>query len=172
MKPRIMVSIIVCALLGAFLFVYIRSSPDCSEAHLRELWMAAARKRTNRFPKEFEAVAQSVPDRSIFLATCDTMRVGSVSNLLEWTDFIYFGGVAEGSGVPLIISPGENHGGRFAYVVYNDGNLAKVNPDYAARLILQPWVASGNFTERNIKFFKERINVQIPDKFKARYGPK
>jgi len=172
MKPKIMVSIIMCALFGTLLFVYKQTKRDCSEAHLRELWMAAAKMRDYRYPETFEAVAHSVPDRSIFLATCDTSRVGSASNLLEWTDFIYFGNVAEGSGVPLIISPGDNHGGRFAYVVYNDGSLAKVNPDYAARLILQPWVATGNFTESNIKFFKERINLQIPGKFKARYGPK
>lgn len=168
-----MVSVVLCVLLGGVFFAYKQTDRDCSEAHLRGLWIAAARTKDGfRYPKDFETVAQSVTNLSMFLFNCDTNRVGSVSNLLTWADFIYFGNISEGSGLPLIISPGENHGGKFAYVVNSYGSLEKVDPDYAARLILQPWLATGNFTENHINRLKKDINLQIPDKFKALYGPR
>lgn len=57
--------------------------------------------------------------KEIFLCPGSGNQAGALTNIDEWTDFIYIGGISAGIyHSAQVISPPENHGGRFGYVFW------------------------------------------------------
>ena len=66
--------------------------------------------------------------------------------------------------IPLLISPPENHGGHYGYVVWNYSSKAAQLPATRIRaLVITPWCMETNATELQLQMLKEEIVVRVPD---------
>ena len=126
----------------------------------------------DRFPPTLTSVV-SATNSAIFVSPSTGHIPGAVTNIEAWTDYIYVGNGMEGCmcDVALLISPPENHGGSFGYVVWGCGEVVKLPADQIRSLIKQPWcmptkARCGGFDE----FAKPQIQIHIPDRFHLLYG--
>jgi hypothetical protein len=97
---------------------------------------------------------------------------GALTNIEDWTDFIYVGNIFEGSDdrVAMIICPPENHGGKFGHVVWRTGFVERLPPSNVKSLIKSPWVMATNADEAEISFLKRQVKIRIPKPLMAYYG--
>jgi hypothetical protein len=96
---------------------------------------------------------------------------GTMSNVEEWTDYIYVSGGNQGTmcNVALLISPPENHGGKFGYVLWGYDYVVQLPTDQVRALIKEPWclkIQGQGWDE----FVKPEIKVHIPARFASIYG--
>jgi hypothetical protein len=124
------------------------------------------------FPKSLSQIPDADP--KLFVCPGTGSRPGPVATVEEWGDYIYIGNMPDG--VPLaalIISPPENHNGKYGYVQCLAGRLVRLPPDQICRLVEQPWLLDTNASPDNIDFVKERISVRVPKRLRNHYksGP-
>jgi hypothetical protein len=134
---------------------------------------------SDRFPASLTTLT-NVPFFNSSLLVCPlTGHVpGAISNAEAWTDYIYVGNGLEGGmcDVALLISPPENHGGKFGYVLWGCGNVTQLDASYVRALIKAPWclparVRGETFVREDgfDKFVKPTIKVRIPARFAGIY---
>ena|SRR5205809_5791817 len=125
----------------------------------------------DRFPPSLASVVNAT-NTTIFVSPSTSHTPGMATNVDEWTDYIYVGSGMEGCmcDVALLISPPENHGGSFGYVVWGCGEVVKFPADQVRALIKEPWgmptqARCGGFDE----FAKPHIMIHVPDRFRSIY---
>lgn len=158
---------------------------DACSTNMTQLgaWLRIAIGEGDRFPSSLAALAvcTNYPNFSNTLLVCPaTGHVpGAISNVEAWTDYIYVGNGLEGGmcDVALLISPPENHGGKFGYVLWGCGNVTQLDASYVRALIKAPWClparARGETFVRDDgfdKFVKPTIKVRIPARFSGIYA--
>ncbi len=88
----------------------------------------------------------------------------------EWTDYIYIGNAWEG--IPravLVISPPQNHGGKYGYAVCVDGYITRLTEIQIRALVDEPWGLDTNASVSNINYLKKQIFVNVPKKWRRYY---
>jgi len=104
---------------------------------------------------------------------------GAMSNVENWTDYIYVSGGDEGTmcDVALLISPPENHGGKYGYALWGCDYVSQLPADQVRALIKEPWClpaeACGRLSVRGQgweEFVKPKLKVHIPARFASIYG--
>ena len=97
-------------------------------------------------------------------------RAGCISNVDEWTDFIYMGNYADTkTDVPIIISPPENHHGHYGYVVMLGQGIMRLPADQVRALIKKPWLLATNETADGIEAIKRDVIVNVPPRLRVYY---
>jgi hypothetical protein len=81
----------------------------------------------DHFPVSFAEMKSRSVNRHLFILPGSGSKIGNMESVEDWTDFIYVGNNTElVPDVALIISPPENHGGEYGYVVEVDGVFVKL----------------------------------------------
>lgn len=124
----------------------------------------------DRFPNSLSELKLSPQDEKLFVYPCTGSRPGTPDTIEEWTDYIYVGGVWDG--VPktaLIISPPENHQGKYGYVLCVGLWVFRLPPDQVRMLVKEPWLLATNTPPDNVNYLKKQITVHVPKRLQKLY---
>jgi hypothetical protein len=78
------------------------------------------------FPQSLAALERSHPDPLLFVTPPNSTKTASMKNVEDWTDYIYVGDLHEMTDAAMLISPPENHGEQYGYVVRAGGNCLRL----------------------------------------------
>jgi hypothetical protein len=100
----------------------------------------------------------------VFVCPDTGHRTGSINSISSWTDYIYVGGLHDEFvlGVPLVISPPENHGEKYGYVIWTDGVVARLPAEQIRKLIADPFCMDTFNGQDDVEAERRRMVVQIP----------
>ena len=127
------------------------------------------------FPPGLSSLAESATNLDLFICSGSGRRAppsASITNVDAWSDYIYVANQRDTPPdmVPLLISPPENHGGHYGYVVWNYSSKAAQLPASRIRaLVVTPWCMETNATELQLQMLKEEIVVRVPDHLRKFY---
>jgi hypothetical protein len=129
----------------------------------------------DRWPPSFASLSDTT-NTSIFVCPYTGHKAGSLTNVEEWTDYIYIGGASEGMcDVALLICPPENHGGKYGHVLWHCGwgrDLPVTLPAAQIQaLIREPWCRSTSFRGSGFDKYETRMQIRIPERLRPIYGP-
>ncbi len=122
------------------------------------------------YPPSLASLA-ATNDARVFVSPSSGHAAQTMSNVQEWTDYIYVRGPNEPCmfDVALLICPPENHGGRYGHVCFGSGEVDRLPADRIRALIREPWglrQQAGWFYEQH---FQEKITAQIPETYRVLY---
>lgn len=141
--------------------------------NLVEIWhlLQDATGESDHFPKRFSDLNLSAETAKLFVCPGTANRPGSLTNIEDWTDYIYVGDAWQA--VPfaaLVISPPENHQGKFGFVLCQGLIVLQLPPNQIRMLIKEPWLLATNTPSDNIDYLKQRMVVRVPKRLKAFYS--
>ena len=112
-------------------------------------------------------------DTNLFVCPTTGHRPGHITDIEKWTDYIYIGNPFADAlvGVPLIISPPENHDGKLGFVLFSDGVVSRLPSEEVRLLIRNPFCLATNESLGNIAAAKTRTAVSLPDRLRSYYPP-
>lgn len=129
------------------------------------------------FPKTLGDLSNN-PDPNLFICSGAESRPGKMTDIVEWTDLIYVGNLTDSfiMGAALMISPPENHGGVYGYVLFSDGRVERLPAGQIRQLINDPFMmatleVSPSDTSYNIEHEKKRAIVNVPKRLNKYYKP-
>ncbi len=94
----------------------------------------------------------------------------SMNEINSWTDYIFIGNVADYmAAVPFIVSPPENHHGKYGYVATALYGVIRLPPSEVRALIKSPWLISTNETQEHIENIKREIIINVPPRLRTYY---
>ncbi len=180
MKKRnyILAAALVFVLVGCCSRNAMKAKPpeDANIANLHELdvTLRMAEGERPNFLNSFEEVARIMPPETmrpeIFVSPDTGHRPGSLNSVKSWTDYIYVGGVDDyATGVALVISPPENHGGKWGYVIWVSGVISRLPAEKIRQLIADPFCMDTNTPADNLAFSKRLVTIQVPARFSRQY---
>ncbi len=111
-------------------------------------------------------------DAKLFVSPGSGHVAGAMTNVEDWTDYIYVSGPNEPCmfDVALLICPPENHGGRYGHVCFGSGDIARLPADRIRAAVKEPWGLRRQADWFHEQHFAERIRSQIPGTYRALYG--
>jgi hypothetical protein len=120
-------------------------------------------------PSDLSKLASFTTNRFLFVCPETHHSVGQLTNVMDWTDYIYISGVEEMGPAPtaVIICPPANHHGKWGYVGFNDGSFRQASPEEVRRLIAEPWSEASDARPEEIQRLKQRIRVVYPKRAEA-----
>jgi hypothetical protein len=123
------------------------------------------------FPSSLAVLASRATNTALFVSPLSGRGAGALADLDDWTDFIYVANEDDGvdPNNALLISPPENHGGRFGLVLWNGGEIDRVSPDETRRLIEAPWLRATNASPSEIENLRPTFRVRVPKGLRALY---
>lgn len=97
----------------------------------------------DRFPGSLNVLLDASP--SLFVCPASGHRSGRMTNVDDWTDYIYVPNAQDWMRLRLavLICPPENHHGKYGHVVFGGGMKERLPPDEVRKLIREPWSAPG-----------------------------
>ncbi|MGH7993212.1 MAG: hypothetical protein ACREDQ_06830 [Limisphaerales bacterium] len=115
----------------------------------------------------------SSEDPNLFICPGTGSRVGPMSKIEEWTDYIYAGqpGADYLINVAILISPPENHGGKEGYVLFSGGFVSRLPASDVRRLITNPFCMATNETPDNIASARQVTIMSMPKRLRPYYPP-
>ena len=124
----------------------------------------------DHFPSNFVELGSSQLNGALFVCPETGNQPGTMDKIEDWSDFVYIGNNTEEiPDAPLIISPPENHDGKYGFVVFVDGVVSQLPAPQVRNLVKEPWLLITNTPEANIAYMKKRVTVFVPKKFKSLY---
>jgi hypothetical protein len=125
----------------------------------------------DRFPKSLSELKLSPEEKNLFVCPGTGSQPETLDTIDEWTDYIYIGGVWEGSPkTALIISPPENYQGKYGYVLCVGYWVFRLPPNQIRMLVKTPWLLDTNASVENIDYLKKGITVHIPKRLQSNYA--
>ena len=153
-----------------------RSSTEVCLTNLTEVWWLLHRwvGEGDTFPPHLGSLAGYTTNRNLF--SCPAVRrnerlVGSLTNVDEWTDYIYVANQRDVPplDVPILICPPENHDGQNGCVVWKWGGVQCLSADRIRALVARPWCMVTNATELQKQYLKRDIVVIVPERLRRAY---
>jgi hypothetical protein len=136
------------------------------------------------FPPSLASLAQTNP-ANYFVCPCSGHAPGSVTNVEDWTDYIYLSGTHMDStmllDVATLICPPENHDGQFGHVVWGGGWIERLPADKIRALIKEPWcmptpgrgsisISDGHGGNIPIpEYLRTNTTLHVPERFRKVY---
>lgn len=149
-------------------------SPDVVVTNnLRQIWslLHDAMGDGDSFPRTLAELNRTSVNGNLFICPGIRSQAASMSTVEEWGDYIYIGNVWEGvARAALIISPPENHGGNYGYVVCVDGYMTSLPPAQIRTLVNQPWRLDTNASLSNIDYLKKQLSIRVPKRLRPFYS--
>ncbi len=110
-------------------------------------------------------------DPGLFVCPGTGSKPGLMGEIEEWTDYIYIGGLTDNAlqNAAQIISPPENHNGKYGYVLFVDGSVWRLPPEQVRRLIKNPFSMATNEPADVVAYESKRITVNVPKRLKLYY---
>ena len=110
---------------------------------------------------------------SLFVCPNSGHGCGSMTNLNEWTDYIYLSGERLDEGyiakTAIIICPPENHGGKFGHVTWGGGGTDRLLADKVQALIKDPTCMQGESPAFRDDI-RGRTTLHVPPRFRSIYA--
>jgi hypothetical protein len=125
----------------------------------------------NHFVWSFSYLKEAQTEPGIF-SCCNTTNPSTASGSVDkWTDYILIGNTPVDwiPQAPIVISPPENHGGKYGYVLYPGLTISRFPADTVRALIREPWCLATNESSDVVEFYKTSVHVQVPDRFRSIY---
>ena len=141
---------------------------------LWRIWHAlqASQGEADRFPASLARLETTAVEGIEFTCPGTGSQPGPLKTVEEWGDYIYVGGMSDDiPGGTLLMSPPENHDGRYGYVMLAAGAIRQVSPALARRLVKEPWLTDSNATREAINYMKQGLSVRIPKRLRPFYQP-
>lgn len=136
------------------------------------------------YPPSFDSLSKT-SNPALFICPSSGHAPGSMTNVNQWTDYIYLSGAQMDSSMLLdvatLICPPENHGGQYGHVVWGGGGVVRLPPDQIRALIKEPWSkpTSGRASIRiygpggTVIPFAEHMRtnttLHVPERFRTNY---
>lgn len=110
---------------------------------------------------------------NLFVCPGTGSKPGPMSQIEEWTDYIYAGSPFADSlmNVALIISPPENHDGTSGYVLFSGGVISRLPTEKVRRLIADPFCLATNESLQNITSARQITVMSVPKRLRTYYPP-
>jgi hypothetical protein len=94
------------------------------------------------FPPSLSSLS-ATSNPALFVCPGSGHTFGPMTNVEEWTDYVYLSGPHMDSSMLLdtavLICPPENHDGKFGHVVWGGGNAIRLPAKQVRALIKEPW---------------------------------
>jgi len=124
---------------------------------------------SDHFPGSFADINIPVSP-SLFICPGTGNKPGSILSVEQWTDYIYVGNNTEDApNAALIISPPENHNGKYGLVVCADGACFQLPPDRVRDIVNEPWLLATNSPMAILDKLKSEVVVHVPERLKKSY---
>ena len=132
----------------------------------------------NSFPRSLRELGDPVNAKlftslnpGLFVCPGTGRKPGLMGEIEEWTDYIYIGGLTDNAlqNAAQIISPPENHNGKYGYVLFVDGSVWRLPPEQVRRLIKNPFSMATNEPADVVAYESKRITVNVPKRLKLYY---
>ena len=120
-----------------------------------------------------------------FVCPCSGHAAGSMTNVEDWTDYIYLSGRHMDNtmllDVATLICPPENHGGQFGHVVWGGGWVERLPAEKIRALIKEPWCmptqgrastsisGSGGRAIPFTEYLRTNTTLHVPQRFRSMY---
>src|ERR1051326_1752250 len=133
------------------------------------------------YPYSFDSLPKTIRP-GIFVCPSSGYIAGSMTNVDEWTDYIYlsFRGPEDMLlDTATIICPPENHGGKYGHVVWGDGGRAiRLKADQVRALIKEPWCMptqarhniGGDDALQFGEYLRTNTTLHVPPRFRSTYA--
>jgi len=124
------------------------------------------------YPSTLVKLAPFTTNHNLFVCPSTDHRAGSMTNVDEWSDYIYVANlpeVANDANVALLICAPENHGGKYGNVLYLTGEVEELAAPDAKRLVASPWCFATNAPPDETDFLERRTVVIVPKGLKTLY---
>jgi len=122
----------------------------------------------NSYPADLSFIANRT-NRSLFLCPTTGHRPGDPSDVSKWTDFMYVSQSQTEPRIAMLLSPPEDHGGRFGIVVWESGYWDSVSPSQFRALVETPWCMEYSPSSPAVKILKQEMTVHVPERFSRTY---
>src|SRR5215510_4950183 len=109
------------------------------------------------YPPCFVCLTNENSPSNLFVCPATGRKPGALTNVDEWTDYIYFANQGDYHfHVPLIICPPENHGGKSGNILLGNLERSRISHREAQSLIEKPWCMAKELTPIELQEVKER----------------
>jgi hypothetical protein len=127
--------------------------------------------QANSFPSSFNEFHTT--NLTMFVCPGSGHAAGSMTNVADWTDYIYLDRAEHISqailiDVAILICPPENHGGKYGHVLFGDQSVRRLPADQIRALIKAPWCMSNQsiYAEHRAPPF----GLRVPPYLRSLYG--
>jgi len=124
------------------------------------------------FPPSLNELARLTTNASLFICPSTREKPADMPNVEQWSDFIYVANLpdlATDKRLPVLISPPENHGGKYGYVVWLTGEVVRLPSSDIRKLIAEPWHLATDAPPREADQWKNKAQVRLPARFRKLY---
>jgi hypothetical protein len=149
------------------------SPDDLCLSNLTSVWEGCQRWMGDSaiYPSNLSVLAQPIITNSaVFVCPATGHKPGSVTNVDQWTDYIYFASAPElYDQIPVLICPPENHGGKFGHVIWQGRHTDRLTPAQISGLIREPWNMQAPLSSMALARYQESIVIRIPERVRGIY---
>jgi hypothetical protein len=161
-----------------------KSSDDPCAANMIAIWdrMNDWEGDGDGFPPSLNVLTNVSP--TLFVCPSSGHHPGAVTNVDQWTDYIYVPGAQDWMRLDLavLIDPPENHKGEYGYVLFGGRWVRRLPADQVRALVKEPWCmptpGRKNTTIYGLNgieipfadYARTNITVIIPERFRSIYG--
>jgi hypothetical protein len=125
----------------------------------------------DRFPTNFHGLGPSV-NSSLFVVPGLSTNPGPIARIEDWTDYIYLGNLMAGPSfdVAMVISPPENHGGDYGFVLYAGGVVKCLPAEAVRKLIKDPFCIDAKRDPGHAANERLACVMNVPQRLKGYYA--
>jgi hypothetical protein len=182
-------SIAICCLCLSVLIGCSQSpnpAKDPCAANMMQIWREMMSwedsRGRDRFPSSLSVLTDVSP--SLFVCPSSGHQPGAITNVDQWTDYIYVPDAQDWMRLDLaiLIDPPENHKGKYGYVLFGGGWVEQLLTSEVRALIREPWCkptpgrkSIGIYLGPNgseipfAVYAKTNVTVRIPERWRATY---
>src|ERR1700722_3888512 len=143
--------------------------PDLANLDNLSLLLRYAEGERPEFPDTLQAVAETdlappgLLKPELFVGPATGHKPGPIKSVSEWSDYIYVGKMPdEMIGAAVVISPPENHGGEYGYVLFNGSWPFRLPADQVRQLITNPFCMATNISADLVNHAMTNVVIHIP----------
>ena len=159
---------------GSLLGPHLSAADRATTNNLYQIWqeLFALRSTSPWTPETLAALNESSVDRNLFVAASSGSRPGLMKDVEDWTDYIYVGGIDIGIDQTVqLVSPPENHRGKFGFVIYVNGVSQLLTPEEIRLRLKAPWMDDHYANSNTVETIKQRMVLRVPKKLESAYPP-
>jgi hypothetical protein len=124
----------------------------------------------DHFTWSFSNLNSQASHLGVFVSPGSGSVPDSLNTVEKWSDFIYVGNLEDVvPSAAMIISPPENHQGKYGYVMLVGGRLIRLPADQVRAIVSDPCLTATNTLQAKIDLLKQRLTLRVPDRLQRYY---
>ena len=159
---------------GSLLGPHLSAADRATTNNLYQIWqeLFALRSTSPWTPETWADLNKPSVNSNLFVVPGSGTRPGLMKDVEDWTDFIHVGAIDDL--VPRtveVVSPPENHHGKFGFIIYHDGGMKCLPPEEIHLLLKAPWLHADYADDSTTEGIKQRMVLRVPKKLESAYPP-